>query len=87
MLNKELSELLKKARSSLNELLAVEPDSHHQLLLELYHDVELGLKDASEYPTSRHLFWDTPKSELEEKCLNDAVIVFQFVRSLATNAN
>jgi len=83
VLNKELCEQLKKAHLSLDKLLAVEPDSHHKMLLDLYHEVTLGLKDVSEYPTARHLFWSNPKSELEENCLNDAVIVFQLVRSLA----
>ena len=87
MLNKELCEQLKKAHLSLDKLLAVEPDSHHKMLLDLYHDVEFGLKDVSEYPTARHLFWSDPKSELEENCLNDAVIVFKLVRGLAYYAN
>ncbi|KGJ98555.1 hypothetical protein [Thalassotalea sp. ND16A] len=34
-----------KAQLSLDKLLAVEPDSHHKLLLGLYHDAEFGLKD------------------------------------------
>jgi hypothetical protein len=82
VLNKELCEQLSKARLSLDKLLAVEPESDHKLLLDLYHDVEFGLKDVSEYPTARHLFWSDPKSELEKNCLNDAVIVFQLVRGL-----
>ena len=83
MLNKELCAQLQKAHISLNKLLVAEPNSHHKMLVGLYRDVELGLKDVSEYPTGRHLFWSNPKSELEENCLNDAVIVFQLVRSLA----
>ena len=83
MLNKELCAQLQKAHLSLNKLLVAEPDSHHKMLVDLYRDVELGLKGVSEYPTARHLFWSNPKSELEENCLNDAVIVFQLVRSLA----
>ena len=81
MLDKVLVEQLTKAHGSLNKLLAVEPDSPHKKLLDFYHDVQLGLKVADDYPTARHLFWDNPKSELEEACLNDAVIVFQLVRS------
>jgi hypothetical protein len=87
VLNKELREQLKKAHLSLNELLKVEPDSEHKMLLDLYHDVEFGLKDVSEYPTARHLFWNNPISELEINCLNDAVLVFQLVRGSVSSAN
>ena len=87
MLNKELSEQLKKAHFSLDELLKVEPDSEHKMLLDLYHDVEFGLKDVGEYPTARHLFWSNPQSDVEKRCLNDAVLVFQLVRSSVSSAN
>ena len=78
--SKELCEQLKKAHGRLNELLAVEPNSHHKLLLKLYKDVEAGLRNIEEYPTARHLFWDNPKTELEEQCLLDAARVFQLAR-------
>jgi hypothetical protein len=81
VLNKELSEQLKKARFSLEKLLKVHPDSEHKMLFDLYNDVELGFKDSDEYPTARHLFWSNPINDLEKHCLNDAVLVFQLVRS------
>lgn len=57
-------------------VLAVEANSHHKLLLELYRDVELGLKNTDEYTTARHLFWSNPKNDIKEQCLSDAVLVF-----------
>lgn len=76
-MNQELKAQLDKARNSLQKYLDFEPCSSHKLLLNLYQEVEVGLKDPDEFPTARHLFWDEPNSDLERECLEDAVLLFQ----------
>lgn len=78
--NSELVQLLNSAEQSLAEHLALRPDSQNKKLLELYAHVKNGTTPPFGFPDARHLFWDTPEDEAEEKCLSDAFAVFRFLR-------
>ena len=79
-MDEQLSVLLAQGKRSINELLLIEPDSRHKLLLELYAHVENETLPEHGFPDARHLFWDDPKSELEQQCLEDALRIFSYVR-------
>jgi len=82
VIDKELVQLLNTAEQSLAEHLAVRPDSPNKKLVELFTHVKNGTAPVVGFPDARHLFWDTPEDELEEKCLSDALAVFRYVRGL-----
>lgn len=79
--DRELAQLLNAAEQTLAAHLALRPDSPHKRLLELYARAKDGTTPTCGYPDARHLFWDTPEDEIEEKCLSDALAVFQYVRA------
>jgi len=76
----ELTALLSKAKLSLDAFLASKPGGKtHDYLNELYEQLGRGAPRLPKYPTARDLFWDDPRTALEEQCLNDALAVFRFV--------
>lgn len=80
VIDRELAQLLNTAEHSLAAHLALRPDSPHKRLLELFVRVKDGTTPACGYPDARHIFWDTPEDEIEEKCLSDALAAFLYVR-------
>lgn len=79
-MNSELTQLLSTAEKSLAEHLSLKPDSPNKRLLELYAHVKSGRTSPLGFPDARLLFWDSPEDEIEERCLSDALAVFQFVK-------
>ena len=79
----ELVVLLSRAESSLTAHLAETPASRHNLLAQLYSDLRIGAHRET-YPTARDLFWDDPQSAAEERCIDDALADFQFLRKSDT---
>ena len=76
----ELLELLGRAEISLATHLDQAPTSKHRLLAQFYSELKSGERRQT-YPSARDLFWDDPQLVGEEKCLQDALAVFDFVRS------
>ena len=79
----ELLELLSRAEGTLAIHLAEVPTSKHNLLVHFYSELRSGARREA-YPTARDLFWDDPGSVTEERCLHDALAVFDFVRDTSS---
>jgi hypothetical protein len=76
-----LGALLERAEASLARHLDDNPNSKHKRLLSFYSEIRAGVPHAGPYPTARDLFWDDPEDDIEAKCLDDALALFQFLQS------